>query len=263
MPFMEFSFHSDALKQNVNISVILPSVSGEIGTDSGAFATYKTLYLLHGLSGNHTSWLNQTSIGRYAAQYGIAVVMPEVGRSWYTDTAYGANYYTFIAEELPRICRTYFKGMSDKREDNFIGGLSMGGYGALKTAFKNPDKYAGCISLSGSLDITRKGRPYDLNEWRSIFGFGLESALDLEGSEHDLFAIVDRASREHTEFPEFYIWCGREDSLLAVNRSFCELLDEKSIRYTYEESEGDHSWKWWDMHIKDGLEMMFGEDKSL
>ena len=147
MPFMEFSFHSDDLKQNVNISVILPSVSGEIGTASGAFATYKTLYLLHGLSGNHTSWFNQTSIGRYAAQYGIAVVMPEVGRSWYTDTAYGANYYTFIAEELPRICRTYFKGMSDKREDNFIGGLSMGGYGALKTAFKNPDKYAGVNSL--------------------------------------------------------------------------------------------------------------------
>lgn len=65
-------------------------------------------------------------------QYGIAVVMPEVGRTWYTDTQYDLKHFTFVADKLPAVCRSYFKGMSARREDNMIGGFSMGGYGALK-----------------------------------------------------------------------------------------------------------------------------------
>ncbi|MBO5868053.1 MAG: esterase family protein, partial [Oscillospiraceae bacterium] len=173
MANLEFQFYSKALKSVTTVSVILPEIhktTEGIGRPAG---TYKTLYLLHGLSGDHTNWPRKTSIERYANKYGIAVVMPSVGRSWYTDLPNGIQYMTFVAEELPAICRSYFSGMSDRKEDNYIAGLSMGGYGALKIALTYPDAYCGCATLSGALDVTRDGRPRDLTEWRSIFGYDI------------------------------------------------------------------------------------------
>ena len=134
MAFFEMKYHSDALKIGVSVNVILPEKAKTlIGmTANGASATtYKTLYLLHGLSDDHSIWMRRTSIERYASDYGIAVVMPSVGRSWYTDTPSGAKYLTFVTEELPRVCQSYFRGMSDKREDNMVAGLSMGGLSVL------------------------------------------------------------------------------------------------------------------------------------
>ena len=120
------------------------------------------------------------------------MIMPDVDRSWYTDSAYGLNYFDFLTKELPQICHKHFRVFSEKREDNIVAGYSMGGYGALKVALTYPEPYCSCISLSGSVDITRKGLSYPLDEWRSIFGFGIETALSLEGTEHDLFALAER-----------------------------------------------------------------------
>ena len=252
--FLEMNYPSEALRQNVSVNVILPN-SACVGGE--ASAPYKTLYLLHGLSGDHTSWMRNTAIERYAAKYNIAVVMPAVARSWYTDTQYGAEYFTFVSRELPEVCRSYFQGLSDKREDNFVAGLSMGGYGALKVALTYPENFAGCISLSGSLDITRKNRPTDIREWRVNFDFAMETPLELEGSEHDLFALARRKNAEGAEFPKIYLWCGTEDSLITVNRNFNALLNELAVKHFYAESEGNHSWKWWDLHIQNALEFMF------
>ena len=260
MMFLEFSYNSKALNKRVGVNVLLPEdnkMENTIGL--GDIKGYKTLYLFHGLSGNRTDWMRRTSIERYVEKYDIAVVMPEVDRSWYTDTAYGANYFTFVAKELPEVCRGYFNGMSDKREDNFVAGLSMGGYGALKVALTYPDKFGGCVSLSGSLDITRKNRVVNLAEWRSIFDFDMESALELEGSEHDLYALVRKNHEQGIKFPQMYIWCGTEDNpyLLKSNQNFHALLNELDIEHFYKESEGDHSWKWWDFHIQDALRFLF------
>ena len=251
MALLEMRFRSNALNMNVAANVILPDVKeGE---------TYKTLYLLHGLSDDHSAWERKSCIELYAKNYGIAVVMPCGGRSWYTDTAYGAKYFTYITEELPAICRRYFKGMSDKREDNMIAGLSMGGYGALKAALTYPDKYCACASLSGALDVTRKYRPTNLDEWRSIFGFDIESPAELLGSKHDVFAIARRNAEGGIEFPKMYLWCGTEDSLLQISRDFHVLMNELGVPHGYEESEGDHSWKWWDMHIQSALKYLMGD----
>lgn len=99
---------------------------------------HPTLYLLHGLSDDDSIWLRRTSIERYVAQMGIAVVMPQVHRSFYTDMAAGGQYWTFISEELPALARSFFP-LSAKREDNFVAGLSMGGYGALKLGLRKPE----------------------------------------------------------------------------------------------------------------------------
>ena len=258
MALFDMHYYSNALKMQVELYVILPEVpksSKEVGAPEGK---YKTLYLLHGLSGDHSVWLRRSSIERYADKHSIAVVMPNVARSWYANTAYGADYFTFVLDELPTVCRSYFKGMSDLPEDNYVGGLSMGGYGALKLALTHPERYAGCISLSGALDITRKGRSYILEEWQGNFGFGIDSALDLEGGENDLFALLEKRVAEGAKLPSMYIWCGTEDTLLPVNREFSARLNAHGIDHVYEESPGDHVWECWDAKIKDSIKYFFG-----
>ena len=110
------------------------------------------LYLLHGLSDDDTIWLRRTSIERYVAPLGLAVVMPQVHRSYYTDEAYGGRYWTFLSEELPQLVDTFFRLSTDRR-DTFVAGLSMGGYGAIKWALRQPHRFAAAASLSGVLDV--------------------------------------------------------------------------------------------------------------
>lgn len=251
--FLELHCKSTELKRDTSVHILLPD--DLVGTDQPC----RTLWLLHGLSGDHTSWMRYTAIERYAREHRLAVVMPDGGRSWYTNTACEANYFNFIAQELPALCRGIFRGMSEKREDNVVAGLSMGGYGALKLALTCPEQYGACISLSGSLDITRKGRPCNLKEWQSIFGYNLESPLQLEGSAHDLFALAARNKEEGKPFPRLYLWCGTEDTLVDVNRRFDRHLTALDIPHVLETSEGDHTWKWWDMHIQDGLQYILKE----
>lgn len=251
--FLEMNFKSNELQRQTQVNILIPNSNGKDD------APYKTLWLLHGLSGNQTIWMRNTSIERYAAKHRLAVVMPNVDRSWYTDTAYDANYFSYVTKELSELCFKNFTQMSQRREDNIVAGLSMGGYGAMKMALSYPLQYGSCISLSGSLDITRKGRPYNINEWRSIFGFDLESPLELEGSEHDLFALAAKNKAEGKAFPKIYMWCGTEDGLIHVNHLFDQTLTDLGVAHKFETSEGDHSWKWWDLHIQNALEWILNQ----
>lgn len=251
--FLELDLYSKELKKHTQVNVFLPNDYGE------STVPCKTLWLLHGRTDDHTAWMRNTSIARYAKQYNLAVVMPNADKSWYTNTAYEMNYFNYIAKELPELCHRTFRTMSEEREDNIVAGLSMGGYGALKTALTFPERYGSCISLSGALDVTRKGRPSYLNEWRSIFGFDIQSPLELEGSEHDLFALSARLAEQGRALPRIYLWCGTEDSLLGINRDFDRYLRELGAAHLFEESEGDHSWKWWDLHIQSGLKWVLND----
>lgn len=250
---LDMELMSKELKKHTQVKVILP------GDRDGEEPPYKTLWLLHGRTDDHTAWMRNTLIHRYAREYNLAVIMPNADKSWYTNTAYEMNYFDYITKELPELCRRSFRTLSEKREDNIIAGLSMGGYGALKAALTYPEQYGACISLSGAIDVTRKGRPSYINEWRSIFGFDIESPLELEGSEHDLFALASKRKEEDKEIPRIYMWCGLEDSLLGANRLLDEHLTKLGTEHIYEESEGNHSWKWWDIHIQDGLRWVFGD----
>ncbi len=260
MAFFKMNYHSDVLKAGVTVHVILPEQAKTlIGMDTKGDGTYKTLFLLHGLSDDYSCWMRRTSIERYAAEHGIAVVMPNVGRSWYTDTAYGAKYFTFVTGELPAVCRSYFNGMSHKREDTFVAGLSMGGYGAVKAALRCPETFGGCASLSGAFDITDMRRVNMMDEWKGIFGFELEDPAELAGSIHDVYALAEKNRKEGIPFPKMYLWCGQSDFLLDANRKFRDLLAQLQVDHHYAESEGNHSWKWWDMHIQDALKYLLGK----
>lgn len=245
---LEINFKSKQLKKETEVIIVLPRNVGEEVTDQ------KVLWLFHGLSDNQKGWMRRTAIERYAIEHNIAVVMPNVDRSWYTDSASGMNYLTFVTRELPELCHATIKGLSRRREDNIVGGLSMGGYGALKAALTYPEQYAACISLSGSVYVGHRERPEFLAEWKSIFGYDMEKCVDLLGSQHDLFALAEQNREAGLPFPKLFLWCGLEDSLLEANRAFDRHLTELGVEHHYEESEGNHSWKWWDLHIKRAME---------
>ena len=251
MALLHVDFFSDVLGMCAEMDVILPErTRGQIGMEGKrGEGKYPVLYLLHGMSDDHTIWQRRTSIERYAADYGIAVVMPSTQLGWYTDMHIGFPWFTYITQELPAICRSFFPNMSEKREDTFVAGLSMGGYGALKCALRAPETYCAAASLSGAVDVSALTLEKPVGErgyWEDVFG----PAQAIAGSENDLFAVSERLAASGKALPKLYMWCGTEDGLYGQNVRLRDHLRAKGYDLTYEESPGDHQWKYWDEKIQ-------------
>ena len=114
-----------------------------------------------------------------------------------------------------------------------------------------------CASLSGALDIS--SFTANIAEWKNIVGYELSDVSELRGSGHDVYEMAKKNHEEGTPFPKLYMWCGTSDGLLESSRSFSRLLSEFGVEHLYEESEGNHSWKWWDLHIQSALKYLLGE----
>lgn len=249
MALLHCDFFSDVLGLSTSMAVVLPqTTSGQIGMESVARRErHPTLYLLHGLSDDHTIWQRRTSVERYVADLGLAVVMPAVHRSFYTDMERGYRYWTFVSEELPAIARSFFP-LSAEREDTFVAGLSMGGYGAFKLALRCPGRYSAAASLSGALDVANlfTQQPEREEEWTNVFG-----DLDaLAGSENDLFHLAEALARSDGPRPKLYQWCGTDDGLYDGNVRFRDKAKDLGLDLTYDESPGGHEWACWDTHIQ-------------
>ena len=252
MAFLDCHFFSDTLGLSVSAYVLLPqTTTRQIGLATPSRRRQcPTLYLLHGLSDDHTIWLRRTSIERYAAAKNIAVVMPAVERSFYQDVARGAAYWSYLVDELPAVCREFFP-LSAAREDTFAAGLSMGGYGALRLGFAHPERFAAVASLSGALDVARRVREAASSggllshaEIRGIFGDS-----PMEGGERDLFSLAKELVAARTQQPAIYLACGTEDELLDENRRMHRHLDALGLPHYYGESAGGHEWSYWDAQI--------------
>ncbi|QTH39859.1 esterase family protein [Cohnella sp. LGH] len=236
MALLQCSFVSETLEIAASMNVIIPQ--GE------KRRPLKTLYLLHGLSDDHTIWCRRTSIERYADAYGIAVVMPAVNRSFYADMEHGAKYWTFVSEELPRLARSFFP-LSNRREDNFAAGLSMGGYGALKLGLSHPDRFAAVASLSGAVDVNRLVAEGFAGDIKNIVG----DTNSVVGTSIDLFALAERVA-DQSGSPMLYQCCGTEDFLYEDNIRFRDHCRKLGLPLTYEEEPGDHEWGYWDLKIQ-------------
>ncbi|SFS62359.1 alpha/beta hydrolase family protein [Paenibacillus sp. BC26] len=246
MALIQCDFYSEVLGLSMSMNVILPQAApSQIGMASHAGQQkHKTLFLLHGLSDDHTIWLRRTSIERYVAELGIAVVMPAVHRSFYTDMVFGGNYWTFISEELPAIARSFFP-LSDRREDNFVAGLSMGGYGAFKLALNKPDSFAAAASLSGALHLR------DLSErWPFEYNLIYGSTNKLNELPNCLFLAAKQLAESGKPIPMLYQCCGTEDFLYDHNAQFLEHALKLRLPLTYEEGPGEHEWGYWDKQIQ-------------
>ena len=252
MAFCELKIFSEALHMQTEVNVIIPqrSTVGEIGTDNKESAgKYKCLYLLHGLSDDQSIWMRRTSIERYATRFGIAVVMPRGDRSFYTDMKYGPAYYTYISEELPRIICDLFP-ISEKREDNVIGGLSMGGYGALKIALRNAEKFSKVIALSSVADI--RGL-YERFEPTLDLVFGNRNGVS---DEDDIFTLAEKKANDDSK-PSVYMAIGQSDFMYNENIRLRDHISSLGYALEYREGPGIHGWDFWDEYIQYALEWAY------
>ena len=112
---------------------------------------YPVIYLLHGLTGHFDNWTTKARLAEYSAGLKVIIVTPEGENGWYTDnlSKENENYDSYIIKELiPEIDRR-FRTLS-RRDQRAIGGLSMGGYGAIKFGLKYPDMFVVAGSFSGA-----------------------------------------------------------------------------------------------------------------
>jgi len=215
--------------------------------DAAEPGPYAVLYLLHGLSDDHTIWMRRTSIERYVSGLPLIVVMPDGGRSFYVNAVDGPAYETAMVDDLVNTIDRFFPTRAE-RGGRCLAGLSMGGYGAFRLALGNPTRYCSAVSHSGALGYGHwapGGDPEWAHEARRILG------PDPAGGPNDLFALAGQVSPEL--LPALRFDCGTDDFLLDSNRAFHAHLETLGTPHTYAEYPGDHNWEYWDLHVQEAI----------
>lgn len=240
MAFVQISFLSRMLNMMTGVNVCLP----ESAPDLSEKPLPGVLYLLHGYSGDHASWVRQSSVERYAMAHNMAVIMPDGGHSFYCNEKYGERYWDYVSQELPLVMQRMFR-LSHKVEDTFVAGLSMGAYGAMKLAMNHPERFAAAGSFSGPLDLCALARDPERHHGLSrIFG----SVEELEGSNSDLRTLLDKPAAHR---PRLYIACGTEDFLYGHHTTMVPLLEKHGWDVTrYDKPGASHTWDFWDEELR-------------
>lgn len=243
----------DNVKVNLPLNIIVPD-PGQMGRIP--VARRKVLYLLHGLSDDASAWQRYSSIEVLAAAYGLVVVMPSAGRSFYVDQPNGQRYFSYLTDELPQYLADIF-GLAPRREDTLIAGNSMGGYGAFKAALLHPERYAAAASFSGVLSLAIfQLLPDDprQNEFAHLFG-DLEK---LSGSEHDPAVWLQRAAKDPSCLPRLFISVSRQEDIYPLSGMFHNACQSLGIQADYHEEDGGHDWIFWDGQIRCFLAAVLG-----
>jgi putative tributyrin esterase len=243
MALIRCDFASETLELDTSMTVLLP--------DEGD-APPPVLYLLHGLTDDHTAWTRLTSIERYAAEKGIAVVMPQVHRSFYANEAYGMRFWDFLADELPRTVERFFR-VSARREDTFVAGLSMGGYGALRWALRRPEQFAAAATLSGVVDLASM-QEFDLRPHIVALMSRVFAGRTVAGSDEDLLHLIGTA--EPASLPRLMLRCGTGDYLFEQNERFVAACEAAKVPLDADFGPGGHEWSYWDAQIQVVLDWM-------
>lgn len=253
MALISIDFKSEALKRNTCVNVILP-----IERFAGP---YPTLYLLHGLTDNYNGWLSYTRIRKWAEESGLAVVMPSGENSFYMDILVKdgclGDFGEYVGRELVEVTRKTFP-LSKKREDTFLAGLSMGGFGTCRNALKYSDTFGKAAILSGALHFYEYPAEWVNTQGNTIGevkNFGdLEQTRQTDRNPRYLMEMLQKDPDK--SFPAFYVACGLQDDLLEANRSIAQALKEAGADVTYEEGPGYHDWDFWDEYIQHVLKWL-------
>ncbi len=236
MAFATINYFSRSLQKASSFNVVFPD-------DPATPHPWGVFYLLHGLSDDYTIWMRLTSVERYVSGMPLVVVMPDGDRGFYTNAVEGFAYEDdLIKDVLGLVDRTF--PVQAERSGRALGGLSMGGYGAVKLGLKHHELFASVNSHSGALAFLRHERA-DEPEFARVFG------KSPKGGPEDPFAIVEKI--DHGRIPELRIDCGTEDFLLDQNRAFHKHLEERHIPHEYQENPGGHDWAYWDKHVQEAI----------
>lgn len=267
MAFIEMNFMSEALMRTVPVNVILPADKlVPPGAPKPECRPFQTLYLLNGVMGNHTDWMNATAIQALAEERDLAVIMPGGENMFYLDhEPTHALYGEFVGKELVEFTRKIFP-LSQKREDTFIGGLSMGGYGALRNGLKYSDHFGKIVSLSAAMMLyTLEERTDDHPMFMERRSFAMEIFGDFDKvmeSDRNPVWLLRQLKEQGREIPEIYQAVGTEDFLLSANRQLHQELVEAGADVTYAEMPGGHDWSFWRSQLPKLLDWLPLDDVS-
>lgn len=259
MGLFKGEFFSNSLHMTTSVNVIFPEESNDVTpviSDS-----LRVVYLLHGLGSNCNEWLRFSKIEYYAKKYNFIVIMPGVGRTFYSNMEYGLNYFDYISQELPEICKKWFN-IPTKKELTFIAGESMGGYGAMKIALTHLDHFAAVATLSGVLDYKAMAQRILSGESGEVTAeelYAIHGQTKLPKDEEDLFFLLNKSSSEKVK-PRVIQLCGTEDFLYMDNKKFKEEIEKLDFDYHYMEWRGDHEWPFWDVAIQKALQFFLKLD---
>lgn len=265
MALMRCHFYSTNLGSNVSINVIIPTIQGgEQINDELVQKKYDyerglpVVFLLHGAFGNADSWVRNSNVERYAQARGLAVVMVSAENSFYQDMAHGLPYKTYILDELIPFVQNLYP-VSRRPEDTFIGGFSMGGYGAWYLALSAPEKFGKAASMSGVLDlpalVATGNTSGGVIRWHDILG----EDLNIAGTDKDIVPLYEQCVKAGKKIPSLYQACGTEDFLYQQNLSVRDRLTALNADLTYREGPGHHDWDFWDDRIKEMFDWMLGK----
>lgn len=260
MAFSQFDFFSNTLKKVVSFNILLPNdcFVDMIKGNTNYNRDTKILMLLHGYSGNNKDWLLDSKIQQLSIRYNMAVILPSGENSFYLDGDMG-KYGTFVGEELINYVRKTFN-LSTNKNDTYVGGLSMGGFGAIHIALKYNDTFSKAFALSSALiihDIKNKDEGFsngvaDYSYYRSVFG-----DLDkLEKSENNPEELIRRLKRDNEEIPSIFMACGKQDFLIEQNRDFYKFLVDNQVNVDYKEEDGIHNWDFWNKYLEPSIEWL-------
>lgn len=273
MAYLTLDFESRYLKGNTKIGVILPDKPRNAEPE-GFYRNgekYKVLWLLHGGSGDYSDWIRKSRIELYATEHNLAVVMPSCSNSWYLDWPYfgnGAYYEQFFFKELMPLIYGWFP-VSRGREDNFIGGLAMGGRGALKYGMEHPELFAALADISGGLnrfeaDLTG-ANPRGRKRTENLIGM-YGSLENLQESTANIHRTAKRISDEGRtgEMPRMYFSVGTNEPSKPVFLEGVLYLRDLGFDFTLEIAEGTHAWEFWDEMIQHAIRFFgFSEEEEL
>ncbi|MGN1098690.1 MAG: alpha/beta hydrolase [Clostridia bacterium] len=242
MAIFRCTFRSTMLTNDTNLNIILPD---------RRLRPPKVIYLLHGFQQHFGSWLNQSSVVRYATGKNLAIVMPDGGRSFYSDMTTGEHYYSYITKELPHFLKTQFN-LDPAPKDTAVAGLSMGGYGAFKIGMRNPDRYKTICAFSPACDIVQ------IAEDNPLLTHAICGDMELRNSEHDLYHLARELSKAENK-PKILHYCGDNDFMIKENHDFRDFMFSLPLDYTYTEDKGAHEWPLWDKWIEDFIGKFMAE----
>lgn len=264
MAVIHTQFLSKSLGRKIGFNVVIPTYTLEdafMGNhDVYQPRTFKTLWLLHGFTGDEHDYIHNTNIIQYAQKYNIAVVMPPGCNQGYSDDPQGAKHFSFVAKELIEVARFLFP-LSASAQDNFIGGLSMGGLGAMKIAMAYPHVFSKVLMMSGcAMEISGKSHsvPWFGNAQDAYGGRILGNEAHYKDTIEDAFYMMQQHCQEKTKMPEFFLTVGTNDYLLDRCRYAHSQFVKYNIPIHYEEVDGyGHTWEFWDLKLREAFANFF------
>jgi S-formylglutathione hydrolase FrmB len=256
MAYISASVYVPEAMTNINVELVFPTDGLLV---DGRYAVKGVITLLHGLYGSGKDWIQLSAASRYAYDRGYILVCPSCGNSFYNNMAYGPPMYSVIVEHLPKQLDLIFR-IPRERERNYIAGLSMGGYGAMRIGLLNPDRYAGIGAFSGALDAAAMIRASAGTPYRGFFTpvFGDNLAVP---DDADLLRIIPKAAARGEELKQrILITCGRQDEadyhIHSQNRTFLDAAGKAGLDVSYREWDGVHVWKVWERSLVEFIDFI-------